>query len=674
MEHSHESDALGEIDWAGLRHHYGSAEDVPALLRRCAGPEAQDAENAVFEVENLLFHQGGWVCSAASAALPHLVRLAADPEVAVRRGVLDLVALLAAEAGQVEERFLDAGWPAAWERVLGGILDLLADPVPEIRRAAAGALAHCASPGALLLPGLSRRWRAEDDAVTRLDLVLALGQAAGRAPVGPLGQEVRALLHGLLGSPEPQLRLAAVHALAPGDPGLAASHLEPLVDAVRDPSVALWQRSAALECGATGVQAWTATLFPGPSPAFVRGLLADHPDPGQRLGALAQAGERHWDSSAPAPELLPLIAARLADTDTEVRYWAAHLLACAGPAAAPYADEVAALLDDTEVRTARTAHGETVADAALWALARMRDPRCVPTLAAWIAAGRTACFGASAQHSAANYFFPWLPGLDDMLVGLPDLAGPLLPVLRDRLTPATDVKEVGRLCAVLAAWGPVAAGAVPSLVALLADAEHWVPAAKALAEIGAVDGAVREAVSAREALAARMAEGGPDAQAAASAYWRLGGEPGPALKVLAPAATTGTYPHPALRGLAGLGAHAAAYAPALRARLSATDPWTRTEAAHALWAVTGDVEGTVPVLLDVVRDLAAGRYRPVMLTAVRHLTRMGRAARPAADLLRELPACDRRLRCFSGWRAFTEDAAIRSAVDDLLAGHAGQMA
>lgn len=32
------------IDWAALRHNYGSAADVPGLLRRCAGPDPEDAE------------------------------------------------------------------------------------------------------------------------------------------------------------------------------------------------------------------------------------------------------------------------------------------------------------------------------------------------------------------------------------------------------------------------------------------------------------------------------------------------------------------------------------------------------------------------------------------------------------------------------------------------------
>lgn len=119
---------LGAVDWAGLEHNYGSAEDVPGLLHRCAGPDPTNAEEAAGELLNLLFHQGGWICSAASAALPFLLHLAADPHAPSRRTVLELVGMLAAEGGQVTERFMDPGWAPAWERVLPEVLALLADP------------------------------------------------------------------------------------------------------------------------------------------------------------------------------------------------------------------------------------------------------------------------------------------------------------------------------------------------------------------------------------------------------------------------------------------------------------------------------------------------------------------------------------------------------------------
>ncbi|MCX5377424.1 hypothetical protein [Streptomyces sp. NBC_00091] len=134
------------VNWGGLQHNYGSAEGVPDLLRRCAGPDADDADEAASELLNLLFHQGGWVCSAASAALPFVLRLAATPQVPSRCAMLELVGMLAAEAGRVEVRFLDPDWAPAWERALPKLLLLLDDPLPEIRRAAADVVGACNSP------------------------------------------------------------------------------------------------------------------------------------------------------------------------------------------------------------------------------------------------------------------------------------------------------------------------------------------------------------------------------------------------------------------------------------------------------------------------------------------------------------------------------------------------
>ncbi|MET9959363.1 hypothetical protein ABZ128_09810 [Streptomyces sp. NPDC006326] len=161
--------------------------------------------------------------------------------------------------------------------------------------------------------------------------MLALGQASQRAPLGVPGGEVQALLRGLLDAPQPQIRLAAVHALAQSDPELPAQRLNLLVEAVRDPSVELWRHTSSVQTGVRGVQQWTGDLMAGQSPLFTLGLLADHSDEEQRVGALAQAGGllSRWHS--PTAALVPRIAVRLDDPAAEVRFLAAELLACLGP-------------------------------------------------------------------------------------------------------------------------------------------------------------------------------------------------------------------------------------------------------------------------------------------------------------------------------------------------------
>ncbi|MGP4048842.1 HEAT repeat domain-containing protein [Streptomyces sp. 2A115] len=649
---------LDAVDWAGLKHNYGSAEDVPGLLRRCGGPDPDDADDASSEVLNLLFHQGGWVCSAASAALPFVLRLAATPQVPSRCAMLELVAMLAAEAGRIEARFLDSGWVAAWDQALPELLGLLDDPEPEIRRAAADVLGVCGSPGELVLPGLLRCWEVEEDLATRLELVLSLGQAALRAPVGAQGVEVFDVLHRLLDAPQAQIRLAAVHALTPNDPGLPARRLSLILEAVRDPTVELWRHTSSVQTGVLGVHSWTAGLITGPAPTFTLGVLADHHDDDQRIGALAQAGRLLSQWHSPTAALLPRLVARLDDPAPEVRFRAAELLACLGPAAAAHADELATLLSDTAARTTRKR--ETVGEAALWALARMNDPRCLPGLIELIAGTRSGFASASAHYPATGLHPVTLPALHEVLGYLQDHAEPLLPLICDQLDSATDDHLLNRLCDVLADWGPVAKAAVPRLLGLLEDDRTWMAAAKALAGIGLAGN------GARDLLLSRSRATGPHTALAAWAYWRVGGEPGPALEELGRSVEERGFRHPVLLKLAGLGSHVAPYADQLRALTADTDPWTRVEAAHALWAATSDTETAVPVLTTAVLDLTKGNYLPVMLPALDHLAKLGQAAQPAAHLLRDVPARDQRLCTNGGWRGFVQDENVRNAVSELL--------
>jgi hypothetical protein len=171
-------DDLGQVRWAGLEHNHGTAEDVPGLLRACAGRDAKAAAVAADKLDDVLYHQGGWVCPAASAALPFLARLAADPQVSVRVPVLELIASIAELVPRVSPQWVDPGWASALEAAGPALLSLLDDADPVMRRAAAylagaGALA----PG-LVIPALRARSRAEPDRAARWDAVISLGAAA----------------------------------------------------------------------------------------------------------------------------------------------------------------------------------------------------------------------------------------------------------------------------------------------------------------------------------------------------------------------------------------------------------------------------------------------------------------------------------------------------------------
>ncbi|MEU1488386.1 hypothetical protein [Streptomyces sp. NPDC005752] len=653
---------LEAVNWAALEHNHGPADDVPGLLRRCAGPDSEDAGDAAFELLDHLIHQGGWICSAVPVALPFLLRLAATPSVPVpsRSAMLDLVARMAAEARQVTEKFVDPGWEPACASALPEVLALLADPAPEIRRGSAHLLGVCDSPGEHVLPALFRCWQAEADPVARLDVVLGLGRAVEREPAGVHAAAVHDLLRELLDAPEEQVRLAAVHALASVDHDLPVRRLSVLLEAIRNPSVELWRHTGSVEAGVQGVQHWTGALFTGPSPAFALGLLDEHPDVEQRIGALNQAGALLTRWRSPSAPLLPSIAARLDDPATEVRFRAAELMACLGPKAVAHADQVAALLDDTAARTTRA--GSTVAEAAVWALARLNDARCLPGLIEAMAGSRSGFASASSYYPATiGLHHAVLPNLEEVLIFLPDHAESLLGPLGERLDAATDEHVVSRLCKVLADWGPAAEAAVPQLLGLLEDDRTWAAAAAALAGIG------RAGNGARDLLLARTGPREERAEMAAWAWWKIGGEPGPALEVIGRAAGEKYISRASLRTLADLGPHAARYADQLRRLTADSDHWTSVEAAHALWAVTGDTETTVPAMTAAVRALADGTCLPVALPALRYLALTGRAARPAAQLLRDVPSRDQRLRSNGGWRGFTEDEAVRDALEELYA-------
>jgi hypothetical protein len=75
--------SLDSLEWKELKHAYGSASDIPELLRQLDTlPSANGTAEPWFSLWSALAHQGD-VYSASFAAVPHVVRvLATAPEVA----------------------------------------------------------------------------------------------------------------------------------------------------------------------------------------------------------------------------------------------------------------------------------------------------------------------------------------------------------------------------------------------------------------------------------------------------------------------------------------------------------------------------------------------------------------------------------------------------------------
>ncbi|MET7731368.1 hypothetical protein ABZT02_08350 [Streptomyces sp. NPDC005402] len=161
---------LDQTDWSRLRHAYGSAQDVPGLLRDLASPVEETAAEAEQELWSSIVHQGT-VYSATAAAVPFLAGLVAE---GVRQSAL--VGMLGVIAGSVDEHDLPVpgGARGAVAAQLGQLLPLLADDDREVRRTTAWAVAQCGSAaGPDARAALRARFAAESDPAVRADVLTA---------------------------------------------------------------------------------------------------------------------------------------------------------------------------------------------------------------------------------------------------------------------------------------------------------------------------------------------------------------------------------------------------------------------------------------------------------------------------------------------------------------------
>src|SRR5690349_20497174 len=65
---------LDRVDWSKLRHAYGEASAVPALIRALASPVSEYWEQALDDLRGCILHQGT-VYEATLFAVPFLIEL-----------------------------------------------------------------------------------------------------------------------------------------------------------------------------------------------------------------------------------------------------------------------------------------------------------------------------------------------------------------------------------------------------------------------------------------------------------------------------------------------------------------------------------------------------------------------------------------------------------------------
>jgi hypothetical protein len=220
----------------------------------------------------------------------------------------------------------------------------------------------------------------------------------------------------------------------------------------------------------------------------------------------------------------------------------------------------------------------------------------------------------------------------------------------------------------LEAWGPAAAPAVPQITDMLSGRlRHW--AAEALASIGPAAASAEPIL--RDLLDAPEADlDHPYARRAASvavpwAYWRITGDPQPALRALGPRLGED---HSATRRLADLGREAAASVPTLRLLAQALDPWTALEAAHALINITGDAAEGVHILMRPVWDLLDGKAMPIVKAAARYLAAIEDLPAGYRSTIETVISDDRRHSWDGGWAAIHDDLELRGVLQRLVSG------
>src|SRR5262249_40393709 len=115
---------LDEIDWAGMRHAYGPATEVPVLLRGLVDPDPAMRERALDSMYGGVHHQGD-IYPCTIATIPFLLRIAERPDMPGRPEVVRLLASFGSAEDATElsghyreaNQAVEAAWPL-WERLL----------------------------------------------------------------------------------------------------------------------------------------------------------------------------------------------------------------------------------------------------------------------------------------------------------------------------------------------------------------------------------------------------------------------------------------------------------------------------------------------------------------------------------------------------------------------------
>lgn len=196
-------DGLDDIDWAGLGHAYGTAEDVPGLIRDLRSPSSKQRQDAIYALHGNIWHQGT-VYGATAPAVPFLIEILGESAVPDRREVAMLLAMIA-DGGSYREAHRDIaysaeeqaspefqagleqelGWArAARQAVLDGFetyRDRMVDPEPSVRAAVAFLLGGLDELAERSVPLLRAVIPDDKNDIAKASIFIAIGRLAPKA-------------------------------------------------------------------------------------------------------------------------------------------------------------------------------------------------------------------------------------------------------------------------------------------------------------------------------------------------------------------------------------------------------------------------------------------------------------------------------------------------------------
>ncbi|MFC8225519.1 PBS lyase [Streptomyces sp. NPDC057287] len=597
---------IDEVGWASMKHAYGPADDVPGLLYGLASADPAERESALDGMYGAVHHQGN-VYACTLACIPFLFELAADPGIRDRGGIVELLTSIGGidldedeEEDELDEDEIEgvANYAMAAAAVSAGspvFFELVADEDPGVRLAAPLALATLHARPGRVLALLRERLPVEADDEVRLALVEAAGRIALRH--GQLAERAADWLSRLAAEAYPPgLRLAALAQLARCAPD----------------------------------------ALPGDVVRVVSGLLRElrsgpaRPEP-------SAAEPPGGDEAASDRTTAPTLVGQLRELSTDEQSgrgtpWATDLL-----------------------RTLHVGLDDRVADRTALLTDQLRSPDPWQRI--------------DAVRMSSGLMRAWRGAYEDLvrLVGVqladpePRLAEAAAYALEDLFALAAPAGDAlaGRVAADPGAWvkewasGPPGLGSAVKALARLGDVRVLPALAEALErpdvphDVGfAITCLGDAAVPLAGALRRRLGEVGLDEGAYDRASPLLAGltalragEAAPeVLRVLrgAPEYRGEWLRTAALRALGSFGPAAGCAVPELRRLLRRPGTAAATEAAEALWAVTGDVGTVLPVLAEGLR---AEQVRDCRAAAAA-LGALGPRAGAVAPRLRALLAHD----------------------------------